>query len=182
MTQNNIFLNEHICIVGNVGTRFYSAHITWSSIAPLQHCWTVSKQTNQYSKNRDFASFIQSILLPFQNLPSTLPTMQLCHWVTSLGAVYQMACSFFWSQEKCYPLRLKGTAHPRRCSLLLCWLDLGSGWGWAKLMSCFDLYLQEWWRCNKANRRNNGDVSRAQSEHVYTIIKISAVWGEKAAM
>lgn len=36
------------------------------------------------------------------NLPSapTLPTMQLRHWVTSLEAVNQITCSFFWSNKR----------------------------------------------------------------------------------
>ena len=39
----------------------------------------------------------------FQDLLPTLPMMQRSHWVTSLEAVYQIACSFLWSHENLYP-------------------------------------------------------------------------------
>ena len=36
------------------------------------------------------------------NLVPTLPTMQLIHWVTSLGGIPQIACSFLWSHKILY--------------------------------------------------------------------------------
>ena len=43
--------------------------------------------------------FIPSNFLHFQNLVPTLPTIQLNHQ-TSLEDVYQISCSFIWSQKK----------------------------------------------------------------------------------
>ena len=52
-----------------------------------------------YSRTRDVAFFIPHICLPFQILAPTLPTVQLCRWVTSLEAVYQIRHSFLWSHK-----------------------------------------------------------------------------------
>ena len=64
------------CIVGHEGTKFWKASLSSNHIFVTQH-----------------------ILLLFQNLKPTLPTMQLSHWLTSLEAVHQISHHFYHSSS-----------------------------------------------------------------------------------
>ena len=50
----------------------------------------------------DISFYITHLLLPFQNLMPTLPTMQPSPYVTSLEAIYQVACSFVLTHKRLY--------------------------------------------------------------------------------
>lgn len=75
------------CIVGNVGSMLWKG---WRTI------------------KGDVSGFdgLLNQSTAFQNLATTLPTMQFSHWGNSLEAIYQIKCIFLWSNQKalyCFP-------------------------------------------------------------------------------
>ena len=81
------------CIVGDVGSRFTTGRRMWGikgDISVLM-CWLLFV-------------FIEIInqQTATQNPLTTLPTMHLSHWVTSLEAVYQMTGIFVWRHWRLY--------------------------------------------------------------------------------
>lgn len=89
---------------------------SWVMYTPgFEHCWTSlildSLKTIIVSKtdtpDQDFIAFdISCILLPFQNVVSTLPIMQPGHRVTSLEAISQITYSFVWNHSRFYTTTL----------------------------------------------------------------------------
>ena len=80
-------------LVGNVGCRFWK-----------ENTWNIKMALCGSAVAYWFWSFVSklSIMLPFQKLVPTFPTMQLSHWVTSLEAVYQITWSFLGSHKRLY--------------------------------------------------------------------------------
>lgn len=82
----------------------------------VQHCSynTVWLLENKWSIHLEQPPFLFTFLFLFKPLLSTLPTIQLSSWVTSLEAIYRITCSFFWSHEKHHTILHTSVRRPLR--------------------------------------------------------------------
>ena len=93
------------CIVGNVGGRFLKGRRTCGekkgNISVVFYCVLLYCCIDFESSGVVGVLCYTSGLL-FKTLAPTLPTMQLCHRLTSLEAVYQITCSFLCSHKRLF--------------------------------------------------------------------------------